>query len=398
MTDHSNDVTRATARALADARRRAAAPPRPSSEDEVAAEIAGTVEQVVAGLDRKHHLTDRFGLIDSRRLCRLGGELCQNGDLERGSWRSLPDVALISGLQDDAELAWVLPYPNVRLGWATITENLPFVDLHPGADRPAADGRRVGPVPAAGAAGRRRGRILGEVRLSILPTGPAGRSQGTFMTRPWTVVGPSQPARDPGGRPGCEPAAPGMPRDAAYPGLPEKLAEWRDLGFRAEFAPGDYAAALEDFGLGGAGLGCEHWFLPDLDSGEVTRLDVVSPASCRRLMDLKAVPSPLTGAWPDVVGAEPDVDLVGPEAMAAYLRAPAPRTSPPDSPGEHMLAPPGSLANVLERSIFHAAPEWRLDRVLDAACAKHAVEVEGYLTPFEAWRQRVKAELRALWG
>ncbi len=63
-----------------------------------------------------------------------------------------------------------------------------------------------------------------------------------------------------------------------------------------------------------------------------------------------------------------------------------------------MLAPDGSLTRILENSVFHVAPECRLDRVVDAACARHRVEVVRCVAPLEESRERVKAELRALWG
>jgi len=371
--------------------------PAATDEEEVSAELAEVVRLVCSGLARKHGLAGLFRLVGARRLCRYRGALRQNPyDSWDDLWASFADGDRIWGLRDE-EGDWALPYPHLPLGWTDVAEELPFRLTRRGTACSPRKQVYDDVTRADGTPLRAHGRIAAEVRIGILPVGPGGRPEAAFLTRLWTVVALGELKGTADGRLVYQPVVPGVARDPVHPGVPQRTSDWDDLRLRAEFGPGDYAPALGRFGWGDATLGYQHSFLPGFERDEVTRIDLVSPASCRRLMGLLSAPSPLTGVAAHEVRPEPDVDLCEPAAIAAYRRA-LESEAPPDLLGEHIRTPLHSLAHALERSIFHAEAERRLDRVLDAICGSLAAEVEGYLGPIEEGRARVKAELRALWG
>lgn len=380
----------------------------PSDEDEVSVELAEIVRQIAAGLSRKHDLTGLFRLIRSRTLCRYWDGLRQNIDGRWDLWDSFTDGALVLGLQDDSFL-WSLPYPHVLLGWTTLAEDIPFrlQRCRPGAGRwpTPADYQDWGEGDEAPQIVK--GRLLAEVRLAILPVGAGGAPEAAFLTRIWTQVEPGQWKWEwAGPEPWWEVApgnlahpprtyvstVPGFGREFGYPFEPCFYEGQDGFALHPDVEPKVWQSALGRIGWAKASLR----FHDEFASGALTRIDVVSPASCHRLFSLFSAWSPLTGVNLDNIVADPPQDLSEVE-MLTYWRKQE-EASDTDLLDEHIRTPAASLAHVLERSIFHTAPERRLDLVLDRVCGALAAEVRGYLRPIDEHRERVKAALRAKWG
>lgn len=360
-----------------------------TDEDEVSIELATVVRQICSGITRKYDLAKSFRLIESRSLCRYYGSLRQNVLGSWDIWKSFSDGTLVDGLQDD-EHFWSLPYPNVLLGWSSLVKGLPFQlrQRIPGSGNEPPQYHDM--IKADGAPWIVEGRLDIEVRLGILPVGAGGEPEAVFLTRLWTSCPMGGVRRNKEDLLAYVSDVPGATKDIGYPFEPLETSRYSGDA-RLEFGPEAWQAALLRFGWTGQSLGYEDAF----SCGASTRIDVVSPASCRRLFDLFGAWSPITHVSLSDVCADPHRDLDD-DALLAYWIGQA-NASEADELDEHIRTPLSSLAYILERSIFHTAPERRLDNVLDNVCGAFHSEISEYLRVEDAHRQSIRNDITEKW-
>jgi hypothetical protein len=383
-----------------------------SDEDEVAAELAELVRRICSGVARKHGLADLFRTVHSRSLCRHSGALRQTSDDTWSLWRSFSDGALVTGFQDEGYI-WSMPYPSVLLGWTKLAD-LDFRLVRRSRRSSQGEGGSESEdefeevSDDQGAPVMVKGKFSAEVRLGILPAGPAGAPEAVFLTRIWTSAETARwsweyPPLGEEGLPRCTGLKFQIPGFSWMSGLPYRPADvdgTDGYALRLETPP----AAWED-GLRRLGWGAPSLHFGDLFMSEAsTRIDVVSPAACRRLFDMLEDESPITDALVQRICADPPEEpgpgerykVLFSEWYTQYWEIKKQETDI-DILDEHITTPRGSLAWVLERSIFHERDE-RLDAVMDQVCATYAKEIGDYLGPIREWRENLKSDLRSKWS
>jgi len=360
-----------------------------NDEDEVSIELATVVRQICSGITRKYGLAKSFRLIESRSLCRYYDSLRQNVMGSWDIWKSFNDGTLVDGLQDD-EHFWSLPYPHVLLGWSSLVKGLPFQlrQRIPGSGNEPTQYHDM--IKADGSPWIVEGRLDIEVRLGILPVGAGGEPEAVFLTRLWTSCPMGGVRRNKEDHLAYVSNVPGATKDIGYPFQPEESVRGGGDA-RLEFGSEAWQAALLRFGWAGQPLRYEDAF----SCGAITRIDVVSPTSCRRLFDLFRAQSPITHVSLSDVSADPHRDVEDGALLAYWIGQE--KASEADELDEHIRTPISSLAYILERSIFHTKTERRLDNVLDNVCGAFKSEISEYLRVEDAHRQSIKNDITEKW-
>ncbi len=375
----------------------------PAVSEDVYVEMADLVRTVCAGVARKHSLQEVFRLCDERRLCYYSRSLRQNRD-DRWSnvWRGFADGARVVGLFDETD-TWAMPYPSVLVGWSELAKELPFkvgragtasIFNDPGEEKLSPDS----PVL--------KGTFQVEVRLALLPIGPGGTVEPAFIACPWVAIPfghmKEQPDEGADGKYSLvtdrwtfESNFEGVEADCCQRGTPASL--WH-FGYACQplFGPEIWEGAFRDFA--GSEPGRSYW--DAYRSASPVRVDVVSPASCRRYLSLLRAPSAVTGLeCPTIVDdLDPALgDMDAGEYYRHWRKLDEGTLDDPESP--RWLTEPGTLAEAVEYSTLTVSDEdRRFDVVLDRACSRYAKEVAEVLASVDGWRETAKAQLRAKWG
>ncbi len=377
---------------------------------DVYTELANMIREVSRGIARKHDLMRVFRDIEEHRLCRdpRHGTLWSSRDDWAALWGSFADGVRVSGIDDLATAisspeprfrndCWLLPYPNLRIGWGDPAAS----GLAPGTNTwenpqfmvsrwiAAADGaKRLDALRREdGKPFRAPAKLFAEVRLGLLPVGAGGSPEPVFITRLWTLIHLTNPRL----RELCVPDDPNdeLPEFVSWPWLPSDwmamddhyLYTWGlDLGAPADLEQHEARCAA----LIGKEPALVMQFSPAGwdDQGGGLRIDLVSAASCRTVLEL-------------IDGRE---GALACEDGTFVRHLVDPKEATPEDRDDYICRSVDyTLASAVERSLFLARPDCRLDTLLDKECERVAVDVAAFLEPFKAARRRTQDEILQKW-
>lgn len=372
-------------------------------------ELSELIRTVSAGVARKHDLQRVFQLADERRLayynsvyCGGSGQLRQNREGRwSGLWHQFADGAEVVGLLTDQE-TWSMPYPSILIGYASLVSDLHFgfsqlgSGLIPATERNAIEGKILF---------TREGALKLEVRIGLLPLGPDGAVEPAFITCPWLDI-PFGHMRekwepDQDGRMTVltdewhfVSEVDGYGSDWSRRGLPQ-IHSLGQFICHPQFGEEAWLEAFRPF----AGEKPARHYQDFYRSYTPVRVELVSPASCRRLLALERTEHPNTRCCASVVVDDLDPrldDLTDSDRYKFWRRVPE-DIDDPESPA--WRSDTGTLAEAVENSLLgHARDGHAFDVVLDTVCARTARQVRETLETVDAWHEARKADLRRKWG
>jgi hypothetical protein len=348
--------------------------------EDVYTELARLIRIAAWGIARKHNLARVFRDIEEHRLLRndlTWRPACSPGFFSTNDdwgalWNGLVDGVRVEGIDsmDDrySEISepaewdhhWILPYPNIRLGWTM----------------PAIDGKPLSRLTAKTSDGEQvvlTATVVSEVRLAILPIGLDGSLEPAFITKLWTIL---ILARD---RLPVDRRIDELPYYLAWPGLPHDFEEYDncpvldDLGLTdltIETPP--YANAQEQLCIPLRGKEPALALSTGASSSGV-RVDFVSPQSCRSLLRF--------------VDAGESAGLGLAQEFKRRSRRGCPDLTVADNGEEpydgfepSWRTPDVSLARAVEKHFFAVPSNRRLDTLLDRECERVATEIDDFST------------------
>jgi hypothetical protein len=382
------------------------APDEDADSVDVYTEFADMIREIARGITRKNKgaLMRVFKDIEEYRIYQeLDGRL-RLGDEDWGTfWANFADGSRISGIEEldhpyygycrwsepeERVAPWRLPYPNLRIGWGMVPQspnkrvwNEIFTASREMVD---ADGERSLSV-INDEAGKPivRATFLVEVRLGLLPVGAGGTPEPVFITRPWTVISFNEQLRKL-----CVPGDPDddeLPEEVAWPWLPS---EWQETDCLDRWGLHlEPQADCQRYEMGCAPLiGKEPALeMPSPygvdDEGAGVRVDLVSAASCRAVLEFFP--------WPNPCVSEDERDI--PRLVES-------EKSPSEDSCDYICrGKENTLARVVEENLFLAHPDRRLDTLLDQACDRVAADVAVFLEPLKTAHRRKRDEILRKW-
>lgn len=397
-----------------------------SETDDIYAELAGLVCDICRGIVRKHDLATCARHIETWRMCRFRNALRECRWIRWSSvWQGIGTGSKIGGLEE-SEGGWSLPYPSVLVGWGIVMDGIPFrvsteTTMGPGVDERmplvGEDGNRI----------HRLGKLVIEVRLALLPVGPGGSIEPAFVTRLRTCIKLGRIVREADGRlnyaPFTDPPASSILPDAQryagknpelekvfedvnVPGLPETIHHrttdgvGRFIVFELDAPSESYRHLVELF----EGVEEQPRCLEDDAAGPgFQRVELVSAASCRRLLSLKVAEGPETHVQIGTAVDDRAPTLSEFENPLEYWSDLEKRTDLVERRDEYASrAEPFTLGEALEFSLLFAdggpADPASFDVVLDGACSRVAAEVAARAKRLEDERAERKAIKRQAWA